>query len=320
MAVRRRDSHNGNTMPNTIPCPFCGKSGFRAVPFKDPEGHKTIRRETGYHWRCCTRCGNAFPSPAPNLHELQAYWNSIRVALPETSDHEAIWHDRYRAAELWANRTWAFMKPFLRSGTGRFLDVACGLGATVKLFQNQGWHAEGIDADPNTRAFHERLGIRTTIGQVEQLEFGNRFDFISIAHAIYFVTEPMAFIRRVPSLLLPEGLFLVVLSDVLSSHSDSKPAYVHTWYPTVESLVFVLEQEGFTVLRRSRITGSTLILATPSAAGVSKNSKMPVGKPLRTYLAHRSHGFRYFVLGRPRQFVATLAKHILRKTRDFGRR
>lgn len=305
-------------MPEAISCPFCGNSAFRAVPFKDPEGHNTIRREAGYHWRCCARCGNAFPFPSPNLPELQAYWNRNRVDLPETSDDVAFWRDRYQASELWAKRTWAFVNPSLRSGTGRFFDVACGLGATVKLFQDRGWHAEGIDANPHTRSFHERLGIRATIGQVEQLQCEGQFDLVSIAHAIYFVTEPLAFIRRVRGLLQPGGLFLVVLSDFLSSYSDNKPAYVHTWYPTAESLAFVLKQEGFTVLRRSRITGSTLILATPAAAGVSNNTKMPTGKPLRTYLAHRSHGFRYFLLGRPRQFLATRAKHIIRTVREFG--
>ena len=70
-----------------------------------------------------------------------------------------------------------------------------------------GWDAEGVDADPSTARFHRELGIRVRIGQFEQIEATSGYDLIHIAHAIYFITDPMDFIRGVRARLGPGGLF-----------------------------------------------------------------------------------------------------------------
>lgn len=287
-------------------CPLCEGTASRTVPFRDHECGETVRRETGYHWRVCLTCGNAYPSEQPSLEELQAYWNRNRVDFNADQDIDAVWQERFRDSAIWAKRTYDFVSPFVRPGMSRFLDIACGLGATVSLFKEQGWHAEGVDADPNTKSFHDRLGISVTIGQVEQLDDRARFDLISIAHAIYFVTDPRKFIRFVRGLLTPDGMFLVVLSDLLSANTDGKPGYVHTWYPTAESLIYVLEQEGFKILRSTRLKGSILVLAK-----ISEHTIIPIGHPLRACLAHLSHDIRFCVWGSPRRFLAGIAKRIL---------
>ena len=93
-----------------------------------------------------------------------------------------------------------------------------------------GWDAEGIDADPSTEPFHRELGISSRIGQLEQLEIGKEYDVIHIAHAIYFVTNPMNFLRMVRERLAPEGLFCIVLADFMASVDPALPSYVHTFF------------------------------------------------------------------------------------------
>lgn len=238
------------------------------------------------------------------MPELQAYWNRNRIDNAEAPVTEEVWRYRIDVSRMWAERSYDFVLPFVRSDRRRFLDVACGLGETVVLFQKHDWQSEGVDADPNTKLFHERLGIRTTIGQIENVSALSRFDLISIAHAIYFITEPRLFVQRVRDMLDDGGLFMVVLSHLLSSLTPSRPGYVHTWYPTSYSLAYLLAQEGFEILDCRRIKGSIMMVARKGPP------VYPTAQPYRAYCAHLSHGWRYRLIGRPLLAAASLRKRL----------
>ena len=102
---------------------------------------------------------------------------------------------------------YAAFGPLLAAPARRMLDVACGLGETVRLFRDRGWQAEGTDVDISTKAFHDKNNLSTIIGRFENLEFHGPYQLIYIAHAIYFITDPTSFLRRVKSLLAPGGHF-----------------------------------------------------------------------------------------------------------------
>lgn len=290
-------------------CPICGDPASWSIPFFDEESGETIKRSSGYHWRLCRQCGTAYPFPAPSLPELQAYWNRNRVEGDTAPVTEAVWQWRLQASRVWAQRTYDFVLPHVRSKTRRFLDIACGLGATVALFGEKGWKAEGVDADPNVWQFHERLGIKTTIGQIECLNSFGEYNLIAISHAIYFIGDPKGFVQRVKSLLSNDGLFLVTLSDLMSVFCDGKPQYVHTWYPTQESLSYLLEQEGFKILGTHAISGSIMVLAKLQTL---QDRQTPKSHPYWVYARFLSHSLRYKLVGLPLIKTARIIKKILR--------
>lgn len=299
-----------NTAPleQNLTCPICAAEQSRPIPFRDPDSGLRVLKSAGYHWRLCGNCGNAFPTQTVSLAELQQYWDRNRVIEDTpTADTETVWQSRWQASQVWAQRTYDFLAPFLRPDMRRFLDVACGLGATVALFRDKGWQAEGVDADPNTRQFHEKAGIAVTIGQVENLQPGAAFDVISIAHAIYFVSRPRQFVQRVAAMLKPDGLFAVIVSDLLSSLSDSCPGYAHTWYPSADALVYLLQQEGFVVIARRSMKGSVMILAKRGQAAA------PRAFPRRDYWLHMSQAWRFKLLGRPYRCLVNRLKKLLWK-------
>lgn len=292
-------------------CPVCDDHACWPISFVDEKSGETLKRSSGYRWCLCRKCGSGYPFPAPSLPELQAYWDRNRIdgdAAPVTED---VWQGRLQASRIWAERTYDFVLPHVRSNTRRFMDVACGLGATVALFSERGWEAEGVDADPNARAFHERLGISTTIGQIENVDTAKRYDLIGIAHAIYFITDPRGFVCRVRDMLDQDGLFVIVLSDLLSTLSAGSPQYAHTWYPTAYSMTYLLEQEGFEVVAKKTNSGSILILAR-KLSGVCAS---PQGFPVLAYLMFFSHKWRNHLFGRPIIWLARLLKRTLKSMR-----
>lgn len=293
-------------------CPICGHGLSWPVPFRRVAKVDAWRKEAGetslYEWRLCRRCGNAYPSIQPSLAILRRIWEESRVTEPsDARTSQAVWKSRHNAARISAKRSFALFAARASHSPGRFLDIACGLGETVRYFGDHGWDAEGIDADPGMAPVHRQLGICARIGQFETMEIAGDYDIIHIAHAIYFVTEPMRFLGAVRKRLASGGLLGIVLADFMSDADPGLPSYVHSFFPTAASMRYALALAGFeTVLTRSW-AGSIYIAARPAEA------PLPSVHPARIRLGYLTKPVRYAVLGRPYLALRRAAKFVLRR-------
>ncbi len=181
----------------------------------------------------------------------------------------------------------------------------------MRIFDDNGWDAEGIDADPSTARFHRELAIRASIGQFEQLEAVTGYDLIHIGHAVYFITDPMSFIRSVHARLAPGGLFCIVLADFMASADAGLPSYTHTFFPTDASMRYALALAGFEVVLRKTVSSSIYIAARPASV-----PRLPTVWPARILLLYRTKSVRHTVLGRPYLALRQLAKRLLAVTRS----
>jgi SAM-dependent methyltransferase len=297
-----------------MPCPICNEREAWPIPFRHDTQIDSWRAGIGdnapYRWQLCRRCGNGYPSSQPDLRVLGRVWESNRSLQPsDCAATNKIWTYRQAISRAGAERSYRFFAPLAGATPGRFLDVACGLGETVKLFERHGWTAEGIDADPSTEPFHRRLGIRSHIGQFETVDVGQNYDLIHIAHAIYFITDPMGFLRAVRNRLRPHGVFCVVISDFMSNVDSSLPSYAHTFYPVRTSMIYALTLAGFEIVSQRSGAGSIYIAARPASR--------PVIPPVNTLAIRAAYGtksVRYLAFGRPYLAVRRWAKQILRRS------
>lgn len=297
-------------------CPICGEAASWPIT------HRSDPRITGWRseigdlriddWQLCRRCGNAFPRAQPELQVLHRIWQMKRATLDTSpADELKMWDNRRHAGQVWAERSYRFLSPFFASGAGRFLDIACGLGHTVRTFADHGWDAEGIDADPNMRPLHEQLGIKSRIGQFEQLELKGSYDLIHIAHAIYFITHPMSFIGIVRAHLTPGGLFCVIISDFMSSVDPNPPSYAHTFLPTSASMRYALAVAGFETVFSRRISGSIFVVARPTT-----ERHLVKIHPRTTRMGYRTKKIRYMLIGKPYLGLRATAKWCHQLLRD----
>ncbi len=291
-----------------MPCPICGELASWPITHRNDPQIERWRSEVGddrpYDWHLCRRCGNAFPSVQPELQVLRRVWAMHRAAVSPNADDEAeAWRNRHYAARIWAERSYRLLAP-LAPRRGRFLDIACGLGQTVRTFADQGWEAEGIDADPNMGPLHQQLGVRSRIGQFEELGLQYSFDLIQIAHAIYFMTNPMKFIRTLRGHLAPGGLFCVVISDFTSSVAVDPPSYIHTFIPTTRaSMRYALAVAGFETVLTKKISGSVYFVTRLAA-----NPQKLRAYPRIARLAFCTKSFRYMLIGKPYLVLRAIAK------------
>jgi len=292
-------------------CPICSFYGYWRIPWaRDRQAEQLQSRsddDSTYEWHLCRQCGNAYPSKPPELSILQKLWALNRTdSNASESDKATIWAYRRAIAKAGGERSYRLFTPLTGKKTGRFIDIACGLGETVRVFAAYGWDAEGIDADPSTERFHRDLGIRSRIGQLEQVEIRNNCDIIHIAHAIYFITDPMNFLRMVRERLSPGGLFCVVLADFMANVDPALPSYVHTFFPTASSMRCALALAGFETIFSRRLSGSIFI-----AARASPDVAKPRVWPLGIRILYATKGLRHAVLGLPYVMLARAVKHFI---------
>jgi len=292
-------------------CPICGQQKFWTISAAhDPQAEQLLSAcvdDVAYEWRLCQQCGNAHPSYPPQLRILEKLWALNRTdAGCQEGEKAEKWNYRRAIAKVGAERSYQLFAPFAAVRTGRFLDIACGLGETVRIFADNGWDAEGIDADPSTQPSHRKLRIHSRIGQLEQVEIGSRYDVIHIAHAIYFITNPMNFLRMVRERLSARGLFCVVLADFMANTDPALPSYVHTFFPTAASMRYALALAGFQTVLCHRLSGS-IFIAARTAESVAKPFVWPSG----VHLLYRTKTLRYALLGRPYRLLARTIKHLV---------
>jgi len=97
-----------------------------------------------------------------------------------------------------------------RIGSGRFLDVGCGLGDESVGFAGGGRHLVGVDYDPATAAaavrVHGSEGLRAICadGSAIGLRSGS-MDYVSSSHLIEHFVDPEHHVREVARVLSSDG-------------------------------------------------------------------------------------------------------------------
>lgn len=289
-------------------CPICGHDRSWPVPHRHEPEVDAWRAAAGDTapalWRLCRRCGNAYPVVKQDLAVLARIWEGNRTR-DDPAAAAALWVARRRIARLGGERALAFYAPLAPRRPGRFLDIGCGLGGTVRAFADAGWDALGVDADAATEPFHRELGIASRIGQVETIDLAGGWDIVHSAHAIYFVTDPMGFLGRARALLVPDGLLAITIADFMAWDDSTDPAYVHTFFPTGQSMAHAITRAGFRVVAMRRAKGSIHI-----AARIGEGALPPVS-PWMIRLGHLTRGLRYGLVGRPMTRLRQVAKRVL---------
>jgi 2-polyprenyl-3-methyl-5-hydroxy-6-metoxy-1,4-benzoquinol methylase len=92
------------------------------------------------------------------------------------------------------------------AGGGRLLDVGFGNGSFLKIANEMGWNAEGIDFDPQAVEVARARGLNVSCATVAELSTRNEgYDIITLSHVIEHIHDPIALLHNIYELLKPNG-------------------------------------------------------------------------------------------------------------------
>lgn len=138
------------------------------------------------------------------------------------------------------------------------VEVGCGLGHTLQVFQDVGYDCCGIDISPEAVAVCEKKGLKATLKDVANID--EQFDLVSsdgmLEHFLNF--EPyakhlMRISRRYVLLIQPNhgssaGKTLVYLSELLMGDKN-----VYEYNYRITDFIDIFDTHGFKIIRSEKI-------------------------------------------------------------------
>jgi 2-polyprenyl-3-methyl-5-hydroxy-6-metoxy-1,4-benzoquinol methylase len=228
-------------------------------------------------------CGLEWQRPFPTPDALVALYGADyfeRWGLSSGEDALA----RVRAMKCASYRS--FLRTIIRYRPhGTLLDVGCALGFLVRAAQDAGFTAYGLDRNPDAIAHaRQELGDRVQARPLGPDAFpGIRFDVVTLIDVIEHVSDPVALLAAVASVLAPQGIVAAVLPNAASltrrilgrRWPHYAPEHLYQWTPA--ALRRFLDVNGYRVLELQTALRKTYTVEYLQAYSAALGGWLPPG-------------------------------------------
>jgi SAM-dependent methyltransferase len=290
--------------------------------------------------RRCEECGLGFISPQPDEFELRRHYplDYYRGPLPRQQSgsqrfsrrlsgmfRRALIEEYYNYPTEVRSRLWRRVRRLLLFfdwlqrvargrevlpyvGSGKLLDVGCGVGVNLKSFQGLGWDVTGVEmsAAAATKA-RELVGDCIHIGALENIALPEEsFDLIVFSHSLEHFYNPKTALLRARQLLKPRGLLVIIVPNAKGLERQLFGRYWvgwdlprHLYHFGLPSLLALLRISGFKSVRVRTGTGSAFFMASLRKYALMRWGRaVPAGKlvergfvrPLTLIAGHLGYG------------------------------
>ena len=161
----------------------------------------------GFNHVTCKNCDSVYVSPRLNdecLHKLYSdeyysemftksmipFFDKRKVLIGENKFNQIL--DFFSADE----------------SKKKVLDIGCGVGEVIDVFNDNGWQCEAIELNPVASEWLRGKGIKVFNDTLDNYQTSEKFDLIMAWNVVEHVTNPKEFIRKSFDLLRPGGLFV----------------------------------------------------------------------------------------------------------------
>jgi 2-polyprenyl-3-methyl-5-hydroxy-6-metoxy-1,4-benzoquinol methylase len=221
-------------------CPGCGRTEIRLA--MDPDIGK------------CNACDLLFRNPRPTQAEIARSY--------DRGGTFAAWQEQEQARAAMWNRRAALVSRF--QPCGHLLDVGTGDGRFLQTCKALGYEVVGTEVSQAGASYARRNGFDVKMGQITDIELSRgSFDVATIWHVLEHVPKPSAVLRKVHSLLRPNGILIVAVPNEenffvrrrLRIPNKTNPfdplqfgGEIHLTYFRPPTLYATLESAGFEVI------------------------------------------------------------------------
>jgi SAM-dependent methyltransferase len=243
-----------------IPCPLCAHSSSFLdvkVPADDPDiakyGELYVGRKTS-EWKICGRCGFVHQNPRPTAEALNEIYlrSQYHAAIKEGSGEEhlefALWY---------FNEKIEFALKQCGLSGGRVLDIGCGRGGVLRLFQERGWRPYGVEPDAKLANF-----AKTEMGLVDvrrgifdsKFELDCEVDLVFSNHAFEHFSDLNEIMLGIQKILRPGGYLFIAIPTYYANRSSLSRRWMncsHYSLFTNRSLSNLVSRYGFSEVTHS---------------------------------------------------------------------
>ncbi|MCK4778238.1 MAG: class I SAM-dependent methyltransferase [Actinomycetia bacterium] len=140
---------------------------------------------------------------------------------------------------------------FIKLKGKKVLDIGCGIGGTLKLFEQLGLKVQGIEPSEKFAAFNrEKLDLPVEKGFLGDSRLKNiikteDFDLVTAFDVIEHLKDPGPFLAEVKRVMKDDGIFFFTTPHIKKSESSVIFQQSHTILFSLYSTKKILENNGF---------------------------------------------------------------------------
>jgi SAM-dependent methyltransferase len=215
-------------------CLLCGSSRDVSLLFKG----------WPYYYLKCNSCNLTFIGNRPSRARYRGYvqrghLSSFRV------EHKKDWP----AWQEWKVITYRNLGFSLLENSGpepkRILEIGCGEGRQLEIFQQRQWEALGIDPNKNYCQQSEALGLKVINAYIEDVELpAADFDLVIATHVLEHLRDPRILVEKAFRFLKKGGRLILEIPLTLEYDAPE-----HLFIFSEDSLDKLLSERGFTIIK-----------------------------------------------------------------------
>jgi len=152
------------------------------------------------------------------------------------------------------------------SKNGNLLEIGCSAGYFLKVCQERGISASGIEINPDTATYaRDTVGLDIKIGTLENFDFPpETFDVVVMYDVLEHLHEPILCLNKINKILKQNGLLVIQVPNIASIESiifgsrwyhDDVPR--HLYHFSVSTLSNILLKNGFQIKQIKYSTDTT---------------------------------------------------------------
>ncbi|MCK4679401.1 MAG: class I SAM-dependent methyltransferase [Bacteroidales bacterium] len=203
----------------------------------------------------CTGCGFRFINPRPFTGELGKYYKSESYISHSGTKKGFINKIYLLARKFTQDRKYNIVQAF--KSTGSILDIGCGSGELLKLFQKKGWKTVGIEPDElvrKTAINRYSLDIREEVA-LKKIPDG-AFDVITMWHVLEHVPDLIDRVKEVKRILKKDGILIVAVPNcnsmdakIYGEHWAAYDVPRHLSHFTKDSIAMLFRNHGMVIAK-----------------------------------------------------------------------
>mgnify|MGYP006274083589 CR=1 FL=1 len=187
---------------------------------------EVVREMFGYEYAQCANCSHVYQTRRLPKDVLDEYYET-------DADFASIYTDRdqieYRLEHITKPKL-DFVLERIDAEEGRWLDVGCGVGASIQYLESQGWDAVGLEiSDECVAVADDVLGVELEQRPIDEYAERNpdeTFDVVTFFGYLEMVPHAMRDLRLARDLLEPDGRVGLGVMN-----ADSMSSMVHRAIP-----------------------------------------------------------------------------------------
>ncbi|MCK0130381.1 class I SAM-dependent methyltransferase [Flavobacteriaceae bacterium F08102] len=133
------------------------------------------------------------------------------------------------------------------------LDIGCGTGDFIKVCENAGWNAVGIEPHEGARKIAQNKCNGTVHASIEHIE--TQFDVVTMWHVLEHVVDLEYYLEQLTRLVKPKGSLIIAVPNYRSDDAKHYGAYWaaydvprHVWHFSQESIQQLFKERPFTLV------------------------------------------------------------------------